>query len=106
MTITQTVEIPSNHRVFLELPPELPVGRAHITITPDIIEYPIYVVFDEEAQKWYAQNDDIPIILEDNSLDLLINRIKLAAPEILELNNLPYKNIKLLFRIETNTVTV
>jgi len=36
MTIEQTIEIPVSHRVFLDLPPELPVGRAKITVTPQI----------------------------------------------------------------------
>ena len=64
------------------------------------------MAFDEEAQKWYAQNDDIPILLEDYSLDKLINRVKLATPEMLELNNMPRNNVKLLFKIETQTVMV
>jgi len=34
MIIEQTVEIPADHRIFLDLPPELPVGKAKITITP------------------------------------------------------------------------
>ena len=34
MTIEQTIEIPASHRVFLDLPPELPAGKAKITITP------------------------------------------------------------------------
>ena len=33
-----------------------------------------------------AQNDDIPIVLENGSLDLLMEQVRLAAPEILELN--------------------
>ena len=33
MTIEQTIEIPANHRIFLDLPPELPIGKAKITIT-------------------------------------------------------------------------
>ena len=34
MTITQTVEIPANRRLFISLPVELPLGKAKITITP------------------------------------------------------------------------
>jgi len=34
MTIEQTIEVPASHRVFLDLPLELPVGKARITITP------------------------------------------------------------------------
>ena len=52
-------------------------------------EYIIALSFDDEAQKWYAQNDEIPIVLEDFSLDKLIKRVKLAVPEMLEINNLP-----------------
>ena len=67
-------------------------------------EYPITIAFDDEAQKWYAQNDDIPIILEDDSLDVLINRIKLAAPEMLEINNLPHAGVHLVFKMEAQAV--
>ena len=58
-------------------------------------EYIIELSFDDEAQKWYAQNGEIPIILEDFSLDLLINRVKLAVPEMLEINNLPKTHVSL-----------
>ncbi|MDR0444355.1 MAG: DUF1902 domain-containing protein [Treponema sp.] len=67
-------------------------------------EYTVTIAFDDEAQKWYAQNDDIPIILEDYSLDTLINRIKLAAPEMLEVNNMPHAGINLTFRMEAQAV--
>ena len=67
-------------------------------------EYDIFITFDEEAQKWYAQNDEIPIIIEDNSLDTLINRVKLAAPEMLEINNLPHTGIHLVFKMESEAV--
>jgi hypothetical protein len=30
MTIEQTVEIPANHRIFLDLPQELPIGKAKV----------------------------------------------------------------------------
>ena len=33
MTIEQTIEIPASHRIFLDLPLKLPVGKAKITIT-------------------------------------------------------------------------
>ncbi|HCC37462.1 MAG TPA: hypothetical protein DEQ14_07510 [Treponema sp.] len=49
-------------------------------------EYTIEIAFDEEAEKWYAINDDIPIALEDYSLDELMRRVKLAVPEMLEIN--------------------
>ena len=34
MTITQTVEIPANRRLTIEVPPQIPVGRVILTFTP------------------------------------------------------------------------
>ncbi|GHU97255.1 hypothetical protein AGMMS49940_18240 [Spirochaetia bacterium] len=67
-------------------------------------EYTVLLAWDEEAQKWYAQNDDIPIILEDASLDTLIRRVKLAAPELLEMNEKPHADMHLLFKMEAQAV--
>ena len=36
MTITQTVEIPSNHRITLDVPREIPTGTAILSFTPAI----------------------------------------------------------------------
>jgi len=69
-------------------------------------EYTVVLSFDDEAQKWYAQNDEIPIILEDFSLDSLIKRIKLAVPEMLEINNIKKTDIYLAFKMETQAVMV
>jgi hypothetical protein len=33
MTIEQTIEVPASHRVFLDLPLDLPVGRAKVELT-------------------------------------------------------------------------
>jgi len=34
MSITQTVEIPVNHRLTIDVPPEVPAGRADIIFFP------------------------------------------------------------------------
>jgi len=106
MTITKTVEIPADRRLTIDVPPDLPLGRARVTVTPQFDEYAVAIVFDDETQKWYAQNDDIPIILEDNSLETLISRVKLAVPEMLEINNMPRNGVKLSFTIEPQAVEV
>ena len=69
-------------------------------------KYTIVLSFDDESQKWYAQNDEIPIILEDFSLDTLINRVKLAVPEMLEINNMPHAGIQIALKMETQAVLV
>jgi len=51
------------------------------------MEYKVMFVWDEEARIWVATSDDIPgLVLESGSIDALIERVKYAAPELLELN--------------------
>ena len=49
-------------------------------------EYTVLINWDNEAQVWYCTSEDIPgLILESGSLDVLVERARHAAPEILEL---------------------
>jgi hypothetical protein len=64
------------------------------------MEYQILLSWDEEAQVWIAENDDIPIALESDSLDTLIKRVKLATPELLEMNGKKHEDISLHFMAE------
>lgn len=51
--------------------------------------YNIQLVWDNEVEVWIATSDEIPgLILEDESADRLIQRVILAAPELIELNNM------------------
>jgi hypothetical protein len=34
MVIEQTVDIPANHRLVIDLPCEVPAGKARLTVTP------------------------------------------------------------------------
>lgn len=63
-------------------------------------KYTIKFSWDDEAKVWIATSDDIiGLILESESVEKLMNRVKLAAPELIELNNLPkYDSVK--FEIE------
>ena len=47
MTITQTVEIPADRRISLNLPLDLPVGKAKVTVTPQFDEYTITLILDD-----------------------------------------------------------
>jgi hypothetical protein len=55
--------------------------------------------WDDKSDVWYAINDDIPIAMEAGSLDVLMERVKQAIPEILELNG-KTKSANLQFRAE------
>jgi hypothetical protein len=60
-------------------------------------EYAVLLTYDDEARVWVAENNDIPIVLESGSLDLLMERVRVAAPEILELNGKEFKDVYLNF---------
>ena len=44
--------------------------------------------WDEEASVWVAVCDSLPLALESGSYDALIERVKMVAREMAELNNL------------------
>jgi hypothetical protein len=50
------------------------------------MEYLVNFSWDDEAGVWTAVCDAIPLALEHNSFDALIEKVKLVAAEILELN--------------------
>ena len=55
MTITQTVEIPASHRLTIDVPREIPTGRAQV-----VIQFPVrdeaYTAVPQEA-KGQMNND-------------------------------------------------
>ncbi|MBQ6733872.1 MAG: DUF1902 domain-containing protein [Lachnospiraceae bacterium] len=52
------------------------------------MEYVIRFQWDEEAGVWIAINDYIPLTLESESLDDLMQRVRDAIPELIEMNHL------------------
>ena len=51
------------------------------------MKFVVKLIWDDESCKWHCESDDIPgLLLESNSCDALIERIRMAAPEMLELN--------------------
>jgi hypothetical protein len=77
MSITQTVEIPVNHRLTIDVPPEVPVGRAVIRFFPasdgkeKMSEEREIELFRLHAEELNAEAEDvllyqIPIFEEDD----------------------------------------
>ena len=62
------------------------------------MHYDIDVLWDDAAGVWCAVCDEIPIALESHSFDALIERVKIAAYEILELNGKIGESIRLCFK--------
>ena len=62
------------------------------------MKYTVNLLWDSEASVWVATSEDIRgLVLESGSLDVLIERVRMAAPEVLKLNNLPLEHAKIAF---------
>ncbi|GHV79627.1 hypothetical protein AGMMS49944_14180 [Spirochaetia bacterium] len=62
------------------------------------MEYKVALTWDEEAYVWMATSEDVPgFALESGSLDALIERVKFAVPDLLDLKD---TDIKINFQAE------
>lgn len=51
------------------------------------MQYTVNLIWDAEAEVWVATSDNIPgLVLESGSFDALLERVRFAVPELLELN--------------------
>ena len=64
MTIEQTIEIPASHRIFLDLPLELPVGKAKIEFTV----FPEAEQDTRKSEKIRLTKEMKEILLQDETL--------------------------------------
>ena len=64
-------------------------------------EYTIKLEWDSQANVWIATSNDVPgLVLESGSFDALIERVRYAVPELLELNQKEHADISLHFKSE------
>ena len=65
-------------------------------------EYTINVQWDSSAAVWIATSENIPgLVLESGSVDALIERVRFAIPELLELNGVEgNRELSVCFRSE------
>jgi hypothetical protein len=82
MTIEQTVEIPADHRLFLDLPFTFPVGRAKITITPEV---------DKPGSSTYEAVESLRGLARKMGSTLTVNRFLEMQQEDLELEETQYR---------------
>ena len=64
------------------------------------MEYVVNFAWDDDAGVWTAICDTIPLALESNSFDALIEKVKVCATEILTLNASISAPIKLCIKSE------
>ena len=69
------------------------------------MEYTITFSWDDEASVWIAECQELPgLILESGSFDALVERVKIAVPDLLELNTKEHPPVKLHLRAERLSV--
>lgn len=67
------------------------------------MSYRVKMTWDGEADVWVATSDDVPgLVLESGSFDALLERIKYAIPELLELNGQKLSAYTITFLAERN----
>lgn len=65
------------------------------------MEYIIDFAWDEDAGVWIATSNDIPgLVLESGSFDALLERTRIAVPDLLSLNSANTRPVSLSFRSE------
>ena len=70
------------------------------------MEYLIKFTWDAEANVWVATSSDVPgLVLESGSFDALVERVRYAVPELLELNGIKKKDIPLCIQSERHERT-
>ncbi len=64
-------------------------------------EYRIDILWDAEAAVWIATSADLPgLVLESGSLDALVERVRFAVPDLLDVEPLDHQPIRLVIRSE------
>lgn len=65
------------------------------------MSYRIKFLWDDEAAVWVATSQDVPgLVLESGSFDALLERVRYAVPELIELNGERPTNLKLTYITE------
>lgn len=69
--------------------------------------YKINFLWDNDVSVWIATRDDIPgLVLESGSFDALVEKVKYAAMELLEVNKQEMNNLKLSYYVEREDMVV
>jgi hypothetical protein len=84
MTIEQTVDIPADHRIFLDVPPEAPAGRTRITVTFET---------DGAAPNRYATLENLRGIAKRMGSTLTVKQFLKMGREDTELEEMQYQRL-------------
>ena len=78
-----------------------------ISIIKNMIEYTVILSWDDEAAVWIAESEELPgLILESGSFDALVERVKIAIPDLIGLEGTDHGQIRLNIKAERLAVLV
>ena len=53
--------------------------------------YEVHATWDDEAKVWVAVSDDVPgLVAEASKIELLVKKLEVLVPELLEANGIPF----------------
>ena len=62
----------------------------------------VHAKWDEAAKVWVAMSKDISgLVTEADSMDALVEKLQVIIPELLDANDYPYSDEKVLFQINS-----
>ena len=62
----------------------------------------IKLIWDDKAEVWVAVSQDIPgLVQESGSFDTLLEKVRYAIPELIELNEKKPDNLRLIYFTES-----
>jgi hypothetical protein len=100
-TIVQTVNVPADHRLIIEVPPEVPAGRTMLAFTPIPAKRRLSTMSTEEIAALEARDRELFELhaeeLNAEALDVLSYQLLQTTPSVLPL--LPDKPVALLIRL-------
>jgi len=64
-------------------------------------EITVFLSWDDESSVWIAESRELPgLILESGSFDALVEQVKIAIPDLLDLNKIEHTQTKIHFKAE------
>ena len=69
-------------------------------------EFTVRLIWDDDERVWHSQSDELGLTLESGSFDALVERVKIAAPEMVELNFGYTGEFQLVLEMAQRTVSI
>jgi Domain of unknown function (DUF1902) len=67
----------------------------------------VHATWDDEAKVWVATSNDISgLVTEADSMDALVRKLQVIIPELLDANDYPHGDDKVLFQVNSELTAI